>query len=103
MSAAVREGVRNLAGWTVTLWLTTPDGLHRGGVHLAGAIPYGKATSSGLAGPMCGVVEVTDLDADWFKFHRPNRAAVRLHYSQVAMWQALRPPPALLPVQEIPR
>jgi hypothetical protein len=97
---AVAEAIRQMAGWTVSLWLAAePVHGHSGG-HGSGKARMQPGTS----GPMCGIVHLDDTDDGCFAFHRPGRAVVRLRYDQVVMWNAMQPPaPPPLPVEETPR
>lgn len=94
MSAAIREGIARLDGWTISLWL------QGGGVRVGWTGGHLQPTP---AGPMRGRVEL-DGDPAGFLFHRFGRAPVRIRYDQIVIWRELFPPPRPpLPVEERPR
>jgi hypothetical protein len=94
---AVAEAIRNLAGWTVSLWLTAEPVYGHSGGHGSGNAKMQPGTS----GPMRGTVELLEGSPEVFAFHRYGRPAVRVRFDQVAYWHELAPPPRPpLPVQE---
>jgi hypothetical protein len=65
-SPAVAEAIRNLAGWTVSLWLTAEPVYGHSGGHGSGNAKMQPGTS----GPMRGTVELLEGSPDVFAFHR---------------------------------
>jgi hypothetical protein len=99
-AAAVREGLRRLDGWLVRLWLVAPfggSGPGRWHARRQGKLDYQDT------GPMTGIIRIpVDPTAEAFLLDRPGRAAVRILYAQVSVWQEVASP-LLPPVEEIPR
>jgi hypothetical protein len=102
MSAATREGLRRLDGWTVALWLKAPHGPEGPGrwhVQRVEKLAYHDV------GPMRGIVRLdADPDAASFLFARLAGGVVRLQFAQISTWAEISPPPRPpLPVEELTR
>jgi hypothetical protein len=102
VSAATREGLRRLDGWTVRVWLSAPsgrDGPGRWNAKSDSKIFYDDA------GPVTGVIRLdVNPDVGSFLFARMSGGVCRIRFEQVSTWAEVAPPPRPpLPVEQVPR